>query len=151
MKRIAIFPGSFDPFTRGHEDVVKRSLELFDEVVVAIGHNSGKVRYFPLELMEARIAETFAHEKRVKVKVFAGLTARFAEETGARFILRGLRNTTDFEYENTISQANHHLNPGLETVFLITSPALSVISSTIVREIHKYGGDVRAFLPYSLN
>jgi pantetheine-phosphate adenylyltransferase len=150
MKRIAIFPGSFDPFTRGHEDVVKRSLGLFDEVVVAIGHNSNKVRYFPLETMEEKIAETFLHESRVKVAVFAGLTAQFAEKIGARFVLRGLRNTTDFEYENTISQANHHLNPNLETVFLITSPGLSAISSTIVREMHKYGGDVRAFLPYAL-
>jgi pantetheine-phosphate adenylyltransferase len=100
--------------------------------------------------MEARIAETFAHEKSVKVKVFTGLTARFAEEIGAAYIVRGLRNTTDFEYENTISQANHHLNPGLETIFLITSPEFSAINSTIVREIHKYGGDVRGFLPYLL-
>ena len=149
MKK-AIFPGTFDPFTKGHEDIVRRSLGLFDEVVISIGNNSNKSRYFSVEVMQAKISETFHNEPRVSVKVFSGLTAMFAKEIEADFIVRGLRNTTDFEYENTISQANRYLNPQLETIFLITSPSLSSISSTIVRELHKYGGKVTDFLPYSI-
>lgn len=150
MIRKAIFPGSFDPFTKGHEDVVLRSLGLFDEIVIAIGHNSAKNRYFPLELMVEKIEETFAQEPRISVAVFEGLTAHFAQSINASFILRGLRNTTDFEYENSISQANRMIYDGLETVFLITSPSLSAIRSTIVRDLHKYGGPVNDFLPYQL-
>lgn len=150
MERVALFPGSFDPFTKGHEDVVRRGLSLFDKVIIAIGHNSGKVRYFPLEFMLEKIKNTFQDEPRVEVDVFQGLTARFAEKSQARFLLRGLRNTTDFEYENTLAQANAHLLPGLESVFLITAPALSAISSTIVRDLHRYGAQVDHFLPYSL-
>ncbi len=150
MVRKAIFPGSFDPFTKGHEDVVLRALGLFDEIVIAIGNNSSKVRYFELELMKEKIENTFQHDPRVSVEVFSGLTAHFAKKTGANYILRGLRNTTDFEYENSISQANRVVNTGLETVFLITSPSLSAIRSTIVRELHKYGGPVDEFLPYKL-
>jgi pantetheine-phosphate adenylyltransferase len=101
-------------------------------------------------MMTEKINETFKNENRVSVQVFSGLTAHFAEKIEAGFIVRGLRNTTDFEYENTISQANRHINPNLETVFLITSPSLSAISSTIVRELHKYGGNVNDFLPYKL-
>ena len=151
MKKKAIFPGSFDPFTSGHEDIVKRALGFFDEVVIAIGHNSNKTRYFSIDLMIEKINKTFQNEKKVSVQVFSGLTAHFAEKIDAGFIVRGLRNTTDFEYENTISQANRHINKKLETVFLITSPSLSAISSTIVRELHKYGGDVADFLPYKLD
>jgi pantetheine-phosphate adenylyltransferase len=149
MKK-ALFPGSFDPFTKGHEDIVRRSLMLFDEVVIAIGNNSNKQRYFPLELMQEKIGATFASEPAVSVKVFQGLTAEFALQEGAQFIVRGLRNTTDFEYENSISQANHYVNPGLETVFLITAPSLSAITSTIVRDLHRYGASVDALLPYQL-
>jgi pantetheine-phosphate adenylyltransferase len=148
--RKALFPGSFDPFTKGHEDIVRRSLLLFDEVVIAIGNNSNKQRYFSLDLMKAKIESTFAGDPRVSVKVFQGLTAEFARQEKAGFIVRGLRNTTDFEYENSISQANHHVNPGIETVFLITTPGLSAITSTIVRDLHRYGASVDAFLPYSL-
>jgi pantetheine-phosphate adenylyltransferase len=149
MKK-ALFPGSFDPFTKGHEDIVRRALLLFDEVVIAIGNNSNKQRYFALELMEEKISLTFSAEASVSVKVFQGLTADFARKEKARFIVRGLRNTTDFEYENSISQANHHVNPDLETVFLITNPGLSVITSTIVRDLHRYGASVDSFLPYAL-
>lgn len=149
MKK-ALFPGSFDPFTKGHEDIVRRALLLFDEVVIAIGNNSNKQRYFALELMKEKISLTFSAEARVSVKVFQGLTADFARKEEARFIVRGLRNTTDFEYENSISQANHHVNPDLETVFLITNPGLSVITSTIVRDLHRYGASVDSFLPYAL-
>jgi pantetheine-phosphate adenylyltransferase len=148
--RKALFPGSFDPFTKGHEDIVRRSLFLFDEVIVAIGNNSNKVRYFALDMMVAKIQETFKSDPRVSVQVFQGLTADYARQQDAGFIVRGLRNTTDFEYENSISQANHHVNPGLETVFLITTPSLSAITSTIVRDLHRYGASVDAFIPYSL-
>lgn len=149
-QRIAIFPGSFDPFTRGHQDVVARGLALFDRIIIAIGINSSKQRQFPIEVMMAKIAETFAGEPRVSIDTFSGLTALYARTQGARFLLRGLRNTTDFEYENTIAQANTHVNPELETVFLITSPQLAAISSTIVRDLHRHGADVSRFIPYSL-
>lgn len=148
--RIALFPGSFDPFTNGHLDVVRRGAGLFDQVIVAIGNNSSKQRYLPVAYMEAQIAGVFRDEPRVSVRSFRGLTADFAREVGARYLLRGLRNTTDFEYENTIAQANRHVNPELETVFLITAPALAAISSTIIREIHRFGGDVTQFVPFAL-
>ncbi|RZL07407.1 MAG: pantetheine-phosphate adenylyltransferase [Hymenobacter sp.] len=150
MKKIALFPGSFDPFTNGHLDVVRRGTELFDEIIIAIGNNSSKQRYLPVEWMEQQIVELFEDEPRVSVRSYRGLTADFARDTGARYLLRGLRNTTDFEYENTIAQANRHVNPALETVFLITSPLLAAISSTIIREIHRFGGDVGQFVPFAL-
>ncbi|NVO85354.1 pantetheine-phosphate adenylyltransferase [Hymenobacter terrestris] len=148
--RIALFPGSFDPFTNGHLDVVQRGTVLFDEVIIAIGNNSSKQRYLPVEQMIGMIEEVFRDEPRVSVREYQGLTADFAREVDARFLLRGLRNTTDFEYENTIAQANRHLNPALETVFLITSPTLAAISSTIIREIHRFGGNVDDFVPFAL-
>jgi pantetheine-phosphate adenylyltransferase len=149
-KRIAIFPGSFDPFTKGHEDVVNRSLNIFDEVIIAIGHNTKKSRYFDIEHMTACINKAFENIDRVKVIVYDELTAKIAERYEANYIVRGLRNTTDFEYENSISQINKYLNLNLETVFLITSPELAPISSSIIREVHRYGGDVSPFLPYAL-
>ncbi|MGI4872224.1 MAG: pantetheine-phosphate adenylyltransferase [Janthinobacterium lividum] len=150
MKKIALFPGSFDPFTNGHFDVVKRGADLFDEILIAIGNNSSKQRYLPVEWMETQIAHLFRDDPRISVRSYRGLTADFARETGARYLLRGLRNTTDFEYENTIAQANRHINPELETVFLITSPLLAAISSTIIREIHRFGGNVTQFVPFEL-
>ncbi len=150
-KKIALFPGSFDPFTKGHEDIVLRGLQLFDEIVVAIGYNSQKSsRYFPIDVMVSRIEKTFEAYTQIKVVTYAELTAELARKHGARFLLRGLRNTTDFEYENSISQINRKLNEELESVFLITSPQFAWISSSIIREVHKYGGDVSAFLPYRL-
>jgi len=150
MARIALFPGSFDPFTNGHLDVVRRGTQLFDEVIISLGNNSSKTRYLPVEQMLEMIREVFRDEPRVRVQAYKGLTADFAREVGARYLLRGLRNTTDFEYENTIAQANRHVNPELETVFLITSPALAAISSTIIREIHRFGGNVDDFVPFAL-
>jgi pantetheine-phosphate adenylyltransferase len=147
--RIALFPGSFDPFTKGHEDIVRRGLQLFDRIVIGIGHNSGKKRYFPLEHMIEKISNTFVNDD-VKVITYNELTAELARKENARYLLRGLRNTTDFEYENSIAQVNRHLNRQLETVFLITSPQYAHINSTIIREVHRFGGDVNEFLPYPL-
>jgi pantetheine-phosphate adenylyltransferase len=150
-KKIALFPGSFDPFTKGHEDIVLRGRLLFDEVVIGIGHNSQKQRYVPIEYMIECINQTFSTYSNVQVQVFKGLTAVFAEEIGANYLLRGLRNTTDFEYENSIAQINRNVNKNLDTVFLITSPELAYISSSIVRDIHKYGKSVDEYLPYRLD
>ncbi|MFT4737931.1 MAG: pantetheine-phosphate adenylyltransferase [Cyclobacteriaceae bacterium] len=150
MERIGIFPGSFDPFTLGHQDIVLRSLELFDKVIVAIGHNSQKRRYFEVERMVAYINQAFAGNPKVETIVYDELTANLARKLNAKYLVRGLRNTTDFEYENSISQVNRYLNTGLETVFLITAPELAHISSTIIREVHKYGGDISSFVPFEL-
>ncbi len=147
--KIAFFPGSFDPFTKGHEDIVLRAIGLFDEIVVGIGHNSNKKRYFELEQMKKYIEETF-EGKPVRVITYQDLTANVAKMVGSKYILRGLRNTTDFEYENSISQVNRHINDELETIFLITSPHLAPISSTIIRDLHRYGSAVDQYLPYKL-
>lgn len=149
-KRIALFPGSFDPFTNGHFDLVKRGLDLFDEIIIGIGNNSEKKRYFELELIEKHLKTIYKNEKRVKVIIFSGLTAECARKHKATFLLRGLRNATDFEYEKGIAQANEFLNNELETLFLVTTPSLSGISSSIVREIHKNGGKIDKFLPYKI-
>lgn len=145
--RIAIFPGSFDPFTKGHEDVARRGAQMFDKLIIAIGNNSNKQRYIPVDEMIDKIKSVFSDVENVEVTSFSGLTSSYAKEQKANYLLRGLRNTTDFEYENTIAQANHHVNPDLETVFLITNPAYAFISSSIVRELEKFGADASAFLP----
>lgn len=150
MIKKAIFPGSFDPFTRGHEDIVLRSLSLFDEVVIGIGVNMNKQRYFPLDFIVSKIEKVFLAHPQVSIKPYEGLTAEFARQINAPFLIRGLRNTTDFEYENSISQANRYLWKDLETVFLITNPAFASISSSVIREIHRYGGNVKELLPYEL-
>jgi len=151
MNKVAIFPGSFDPFTKGHHDIVMRSLELFDKVIIGIGYNSTKKnRYFDIDLMVGKIKSVYTDIPEVEVLVYNDLTSRVSKEHGAQFLVRGLRNTTDFEYENTISQMNRYLNEDLETVFLITSPEFAAISSTIIREVHRYGGKVAEFLPYEL-
>jgi pantetheine-phosphate adenylyltransferase len=150
MTQVALFPGSFDPFTKGHYDIVIRGLKLFDKIVVAIGQNTKKQRYFPLELMIEKITQTFADEENIQVVTYNELTASYVKQFNARFLLRGLRNTTDFEFENSIAQVNKHLNADLESVFLITSPEYAAINSSIIREVHRYDGDISAFLPYNL-
>jgi pantetheine-phosphate adenylyltransferase len=146
----AIFPGSFDPFTRGHENIVTRGCSFFDKIIIGIGQNSSKSRFFEQELMVQKIEETFRGNSKVIVKTYQGLTAKFAQENKAQFILRGLRNTTDFEYENSISQGNKTVIEDLETVFLITSPEYAYMSSSIARDLYKHGEDISSFIPYSI-
>ena len=145
--RIAVFPGSFDPITTGHVDLVRRALPLFDEIVVAIGVNSQKKYLYTLDQRLAWLRETFADEPKVRADTFEKLTAHYCQRIGARYLLRGLRNASDFDYEKTISQLNAIVGEGLETVFLISQPAYSHISSTIVREIIKGGGKAGEFVP----
>lgn len=145
--RIAVFPGSFDPITTGHVDLIRRAAPLFDKIVVAIGVNSQKQYLFPLEQRLGWLRQVFLRDERVEVDFFENLTAHYCNRIGARFLLRGLRNASDFDYEKTISQLNHIVGGGLETIFLISQPAFSHISSTIVREIIKGGGDATPFLP----
>lgn len=150
MRTVALFPGSFDPFTNGHFDVVDRALSLFDHVIVGIGNNADKKRYFELQKIIDGINEAFPDRSRVSVSVYNELTAVFAKKNNVTHIVRGLRNTTDFEYENGIAQANRYINNDLDTIFLITSPKVAYISSSIIRELHRYGEDIAPFLPYKL-
>jgi pantetheine-phosphate adenylyltransferase len=150
MKKIALFPGSFDPFTNGHADIVRRGRKIFDEIIIGIGHNSSKKRFFEVDLMLDKIHEAFADDEGVRAIKYNELTAGLARQLGANFLLRGLRNTTDFEYENSIAQVNKHIFEELETIFIITSPEFAYISSTVIREIYKYGHNINDFLPYDL-
>ena len=151
MEKIALFPGSFDPYTKGHDDIVQRGLSLFDKIIISIGHNTKKhKRYFDIDMMVEKIESLYHDNPAISVDIYNELTAEYARNHDARFLLRGLRNTTDFEYENSIAQVNTNLNPDLETVFLITSPQFAYINSSIIREVHYYGGKVAEFLPYEI-
>ena len=150
MSKTAIFPGSFDPFTKGHKDIVLRGLNIFDRIIIALGHNTKKKRYFDLEVIKGHVEEVFKDNGNVEVITYNELTAELAKKYNAGFLLRGLRNTTDFEYENTIAQVNSNLNDKLDSVFLITSPEFAYVSSSVIREVHGYGGDVSEYLPYKL-
>ena len=145
MKR-AIFPGSFDPFTIGHHDIVMRGLEIFDEIIIGIGRNYNKREVFPIADRLAAIQRTYNKESRVRVEVYDGLTVDFAAEHNARFILRGVRSTLDFEYERNIAEANKQLS-GIETVLLYTRPEYAHISSTLVRDLHSHGKNITAYIP----
>ncbi|MDR1500191.1 MAG: pantetheine-phosphate adenylyltransferase [Tannerellaceae bacterium] len=146
MIRTALFPGTFDPFTVGHDSLVKRGLELVDNIVVAIGVNEGKRAYFPLEARIAAVRDLYRNEERVSVEAYEMLTADFAAMCGARFILRGIRSVNDFEYEKNIADVNRQLS-GIETFILFTEPQHTHISSSIVRELLRYGKDVSSFIP----
>mgnify|MGYP001159501347 FL=1 len=150
-KKIALFPGTFDPFTLGHHDIVIRGLKIFDEICVAIGNNPKKDRFFEVDFMKKKIIDLYSQNSNISVVSYNKLTAEVAKENKANYILRGLRNTTDFEFENSISQINRDLNKSLETVFLITSPNLAPISSTIIRDVINYGGDINKYLPYKID
>lgn len=145
--RIAVFPGSFDPITIGHVDIVRRALPLFDKVVVAVGVNSQKNTLFSLEQRMEWLEKVFGSDENVEVASFEGLTAHFCNQIGAKYLIRGLRNASDFDYEKTIAQLNYAVGHQLDTVFLISHPQFSHISSTIVRELIRGGGDVSPFIP----
>lgn len=151
MKKIAVFPGSFDPITTGHVEIVRRALPLFDEIVVAIGINSQKKYLFGFEQRMQWLEEVFKNEPKVRVDYFENLTAHYCTHIGAKFLIRGLRNASDFDYEKTISQLNDIVGNGLDTLFLISRPNFSHISSTIVREIIRGGGDASPFLPQEVH
>jgi pantetheine-phosphate adenylyltransferase len=147
MKRIALFPGSFDPITNGHYDIITRALPLFDKIIVAVGKNATKKYMFDLDTRMAWITETFAREKKVEVASYTGLTIDFAKEIEATFLLRGVRNPADFEFEKAVAQANRQMLPELDTVFLLTSARYAYISSSIVRDVLRNKGDYTLFVP----
>ena len=145
--RICLFPGSFDPITNGHLDIINRSLHLFDKLVIGIGINSGKQPMFTTEQRVQWIEEVFRKEPKVEVRAYEGLTVTCCKEIGAQFILRGVRYVSDFEYEKAIADMNRMLEPGVESIFLPCTPEYSTISSTLVRDVIRNGGDVSRFVP----
>lgn len=148
MKKTAVFPGSFDPFTKGHECIIEKALKLFDEVVIAIGQNTSKNYLFDLKLRKGHIQSIFEGNERVKVQEFSGLTVEFCKKINADFIVRGLRDSKDFGYERSIAQMNFEIS-GIESVFFMTDPEYTPINSTIVREIYKSGGSIDLFVTNS--
>jgi pantetheine-phosphate adenylyltransferase len=150
-KRIALFPGSFDPFTRGHESIVKRALGLFDEIIIAIGANALKTGFFTLENRERMIRDIFRDYPMIRVDHYSGLTVDYAREVNARFLLRGIRTAADFEYERAIAQMNKAMYPEIDSVMLLTTPEHTPINSTIVRDVIRNGGDASAFIPEAIN
>jgi pantetheine-phosphate adenylyltransferase len=151
MKKIAVFPGSFDPFTIGHEGIVLRALGLFDEIIIAVGANALKKSYYPLSVRKEMISKVFQNEPRISVDRYEGLTVDFCRKNGANFLLRGLRTAADFEFERAIAQVNRAMIPEVESVFLLTIPEHSPINSTIVRDIIRSGGDASRFVPSAIN
>ncbi len=150
MKKIAVFPGSFDPFTIGHEGIVLRALSLFDEIIIAVGANALKKNYYPLETRKEMICQVFRDEPRIRVDHYEGLTVDFCRSMNARYLLRGLRTAADFEFERAIAQVNKAMAHDIESVFLLTVPEHSPINSTIVRDIIRSGGDASMFVPEAI-
>lgn len=145
MKRIGLFPGSFDPFTKGHEAVVNKALQLFDEVIIGIGTNTSKSYMFSLEKRQQHIRSLFPDNEKVKIETYQKLTVDFCKEVGAEYIIRGLRDSKDFEYEKSIAHMNHDIS-GIETVFFLTDQQYGAINSTIIREIFRNGGNISPFV-----
>ncbi|MGW8181728.1 MAG: pantetheine-phosphate adenylyltransferase [bacterium] len=151
MNRTAVFPGSFDPFTVGHEALVRRALPLFEKVIIAVGENAEKKNLFSIEMRLKMISKVFEGESRVEVVPFSGLTVDFCRKHNAGYIVRGLRTSADFEYERALGQMNRKMAPGVDTIFLLTSTEHTPVNSTIVRDIIKHGGDASPFVPASIN
>ena len=147
MKKIALFPGSFDPITVAQIDILKRALPLFVEVVVGIGLNNTKQGFISNEKKEEMLQLVFQHEPKIKVATYEGLTVEYCKQIGAQYMIRGIRSASDFEYEKAISQMNQSMHPDIESVFIISRPGYSAISSTIVRDILRNGGDISQFVP----
>ena len=147
MKKIAVCPGSFDPITCGHESIIKRALPLFDEIIIAIGINVEKKGFFPLENRLEWITHVFRNEPKIKVSSYEGLTVDFCRKVNSAYLLRGLRTSSDFEFERSIAHINKQLYPDIETVFLLTQPEYMSLNSSIVREIVRYNGDASQFVP----
>lgn len=150
MEKTAIFPGSFDPFTLGHESIIKRAIPLFDKIIIAIGYNSNKLGFFPLEDRMNWIRNVFAEFPQIIVDQYDGLTVDYCMKVGAKYILRGIRTSSDFEYERAIAQTNKQMHPDIESVFLLTTPEITHITSTIVRDIIRHGNDASIFLPKNI-
>ena len=151
MKKTAVFPGSFDPFTIGHEGIVRRALSLFDEIVIAVGANALKKSHYSLNVRKEMINKVFADEPRIRVDHYEGLTVDYCRNNGAMYLLRGLRTAADFEFERAIAQVNKVMAPEVESVFLLTVPEHTSINSTIVRDIIRSGGDASQFVPAEIN
>ena len=147
MLKIAVFPGSFDPITIGHVDIIERSKDLFDKIVVAIGNNTQKTYQFRLETRQAWIKSMFKDQEQIEVASYEGLTVDFCKVVNANYIIRGVRSSADLEYEKTVAQLNKSMADNIETILIVSRPELSHISSTIVREIIKNGGDISQFVP----
>ena len=151
MENTALFPGSFDPFTIGHQSIVNRALPLFDKIIIAVGFNTQKKALLSLEKRLNLIKDVFTGNDKIEIVHYEGLTIDFCAKVKARYLLRGLRTAADFEYERAIGQMNKAMNPGIETVFLLTAPEYTFVNSTIVRDILFYGGDASKFLPRGLD
>lgn len=151
MNKTAIFPGSFDPFTVGHESIVRRSRDLFDKIIVAVGVHSGKLPLIPVESRVAMINEVFSDDDKVTCESFEGLTVDFCKKVNAGYMLRGIRTAADFEYERAIAQINKRMLKDVESIFLLTSPEHTPINSTIIRDIIRNGGDATQFLPEGID
>ncbi len=145
--KIALFPGSFDPVTKAHVDIVKRSVGLFDKVYIGIGANSTKPGFLSIETREKMLRAVFETEPKIHIIAYDGLTVNFCQSIGASYMIRGIRTVSDFEYEKAIAQMNHSLAPDIESIFIVSKPGYSSISSTIVREILRFNGDVTQFIP----
>ena len=150
MSKIALFPGTFDPFTLGHLSIVERGLRLVDEIIIAIGVNPEKKTFFPLEQRIEMISKLFESNPKIKVRSYRGLTVDFAKETGAQFVIRGIRSINDFEYEKNIADINRKI-AGIETIVLFTESEYMYISSSFVRELLTYEKSIAAFVPAKLN
>ncbi|MBS1523150.1 MAG: pantetheine-phosphate adenylyltransferase [Bacteroidetes bacterium] len=145
--KIALFPGSFDPVTKAHVDIIKRSMGLFDKIYIGIGDNSSKKGLLSVAQREQMLRAVFENEPKIHVVAYDGLTVEFCRSIGAAYMIRGIRTVSDFEYEKAIAQMNHALASDIESIFIVSKPGYSSISSTIVREILRYQGDVSQFIP----